>query len=297
GAPLEVDYNQANLTLIRYCLTKGLTLKESLPLAEAMAKNTPENHSTSKDYEGKLKNFRSAFNSASRNSDNYKFECSYILSGIKEGEASKRGCIGTKCIIHKNHNPNYQKQSSENNLEADTNNQKVSDSLDFLRVNALIFDAMINLSSEGKECVKSQILRQSENIVQKYLTLVTPNLSDSSKLLETEVLGYFLQNPEAIIDYSDIFSEGFKCTISKFESISDYLDNLYSLKLPSKETIEEYIEEIRVDGLKIIATEKIYSYPNLILKSDNISDTVSKIIEDSEKLLTHSVSDSNLLPT
>ncbi|PHV60948.1 hypothetical protein, partial [Cyanobacterium aponinum] len=42
---------------------------------------------------------------------------------------------------------------------------------------------------------------------------------------------------------------------------------------------------------------KIYSYPNLILKSDNISDTVSKIIEDSEKLLTHSVSDSNLLPT
>ncbi|PHV60950.1 hypothetical protein, partial [Cyanobacterium aponinum] len=42
GAPLEVDYNQANLTLIRYCLTKKLNLEESLKLAEDIAKNTPE---------------------------------------------------------------------------------------------------------------------------------------------------------------------------------------------------------------------------------------------------------------
>ncbi|WP_330205482.1 DnaB-like helicase C-terminal domain-containing protein [Cyanobacterium sp. DS4] len=298
GAPLEVDYNQANLTLIRYCLTKKLSLEESLPLAEDMAKNTSEAHSTSKDYEGKLKNFRSAFNSCDRNRDNYLFGCSYILSGVKENEAHTRGCIGTKCSIHKNHNPNYQKQSSENNLGADTpNNQNISDSLDFVRVNALIFDAMINLSSEGKECVKSQILRESDKIVQNYLVNKdNQNISDSIRLIESEVIGYFLQNPESIIDYSDIFSEGFKHTISKNQSISDYLDNLYSLKIPSPETIEEYIEEIRVNGLKVIATEKISTFNNQIRESDNISDTLNEINESVEEITRLSISDSKLLP-
>ncbi|MBD2395956.1 hypothetical protein H6G11_17055 [Cyanobacterium aponinum FACHB-4101] len=293
GAPLEVDYNQANLTLVRYCLTSGLNAEESIKLAEDMARNTPENHPTSKDYQGKIKNFRSAFNSCDRNRDKYLFGCSYILSGVKEGEAySKRGCIGTKCIIHKNHNPN----NSDKDNKADTNNQESSDTLDFLRVNALIFESMINLSTEGKECVKSQILRQSENIVQKYYENISPNISDSSKLLESEVIAYLLQNPEAIIDYSDIFPQGFKITISKNQSVSDYLDYLYSLKLPSKETFEEYIEIIRDIGLKIIASDKLSSYSYQITQSDNISDTLNDVNEGIEDLMRLSISDSKLLP-
>lgn len=297
GAPLEVDYNQANLTLIRYCLTKGLTLKESLPLAEAMGKNTSEAHSTSKDYQGKIKNFRSAYNSASRNSDNYKFECSYILSGVKEGEAySKRGCIGVKCLIHKNHNPNYQSQNSQENSQADTNNnQNISDTLDYLCVNALIFEAMVNLSTEGKECVKSQILRQSEKIAKNYLTNISPNITDSAKLAENEVIAYFLQTPEAIIDYLDILPSGFKVTISNNQTISDYIDYCLSLPLPSIETIEEYLEEIRVKGLKIKTIETIHNFSSAVRESDKLSDTLNEINESIEELTRLSISDSKLL--
>ncbi|BAQ64594.1 replicative DNA helicase [Geminocystis sp. NIES-3709] len=329
GEPLGVDYNQVNLTLIRYCLTRGFDLSKALPLAELVAKNTPENHPTSKDYRGKVSNFKSAFNSCKRNSDNYKFQCSYILSGIKEGEAHKRGCIGTKCLVHKNHNPNYQSSNgidnknrtpnnshtpnnyqstySESNSKADTANtpnnsnnstQGISDSLDYVKVSALIFQSLLNLTSEGKEIVKSQILRECERLKKDYLSQVSVNLSDSIRLTESEVIGYLLQNPEAIIDYSDIFPQGFNCTISKFDSIAEYLDNLYSLKLPSQETIEEYLEEIREKGIKKVASKKFKEYQQNLNedKADSSIEILSKSIEDTESLLKQSLSDKNLLP-
>ncbi|WP_330205494.1 DnaB-like helicase C-terminal domain-containing protein [Cyanobacterium sp. DS4] len=285
GAPLEVDYNQANLTLIRYCLTRGLDLTESLKLAEVMAKNTPENHPSSKDYEGKLKNFRSAFNSCDRNRDNYKFECSYVLSGVKEGEAySKRGCVGTKCKIHFNYSEN----------EADTPNNQNNPR--YSLINALIFDAMINLSSEGKECAKSQILRECEKLEQNYLVDEdNRTISDSIRLIESEVIGYFLHNPEAILDYSDIFPNGFIAYNQINQTISDYIDYCLSLKLPSPETIEEYLEEIREKGINLVASENFKTYQDLLKEADNL-EILNKSIEETEKLLNNSFNDKLTLP-
>jgi replicative DNA helicase len=96
GAPEEIEYNSSNLTLVRYCLTKGLNIEQSLPLAELMAKNTSDSHPTSKDYQARVSNFKSAFNSAKPLS--YIFKCSYVLSNIKGKPLSSRGCIGSKCI-------------------------------------------------------------------------------------------------------------------------------------------------------------------------------------------------------
>lgn len=295
GAPLGVDYNQVNLTLIRYCLTRGFNLNEALKLAELMAKNTTENHSTSKDYQGKLKNFKSAWVSCERNSDNYKFECSYILSGIKEGEASKRGCIGTKCLIHKNHKPNYQSSNSEN--RADTPNNVNNENKPKIRlVNALIFDSMVNLSNEGKELVKSQILRVSETLEENYLfDNLSDKISDSIRLIESEVIAYLLQNPEAIIDYSDIFSQGFIATIKKNDSLSEYLDNLYNYQLPSQETIEEYLELIREKGINLVASDNFKNYQESLSKADNL-EVLSKSIDDTENLLNKSLNDKQILP-
>ncbi|MGI0482683.1 DnaB-like helicase C-terminal domain-containing protein [Geminocystis sp. CENA526] len=319
GAPLDVDYNQANLTLIRYCLTRGLDLPQSLPLAQLMAQNTSENHSTSKDYRGKVNNFKSAWVSCDRNSDKYKFECSYILSGIKEGEAHTRGCIGTKCKVHKNHNPNYQSsnskdradtsknsdtpnnsQSSNSKTDNNNSNQGISDSLDYLKVSALIFQSLLNLTSEGKEIIKSQILRECEALEQNYLLgKVSGKLTDSIRLIESEVLGYLLQNPESIIDYSDIFSQGFIATIKKNDSLSEYLDNLYNLKLPSPETIEEYLGEIREVGIREIAQKKYSKYAKKLAedKADTSIEILSKSIDETEKLINRSISETNLLPT
>ncbi len=91
GSPLEIDYNQANLTLTRYCLTKGYSREDAINMAESMARNTSEAHPTSKDYQGKISNFKSAFNSASRHRDDYKFQCSYILANLGDRPLSSRG--------------------------------------------------------------------------------------------------------------------------------------------------------------------------------------------------------------
>jgi replicative DNA helicase len=302
GAPLDIDYNQVNLTLIRYCLTRGYDLPKSLPLAELTAKNTSENHPTSKDYRGKVNNFKSAFISCDRNSDNYLFQCSYILSGVKEGEAlSKRGCIGTKCKVHFNYNPQSSDNNSNKTSKADTakNSTQGSDNQEYLKVSALIFQSLLNLNSEGKEIVKSQILRECEKLKHDYLSQISDTVSDSIRLIENEVLGYLLQNPAAIIDYSDIFPQGFKVTISTKESLSGYLDKLYNLKLPSQETIEEYLELIREKGIKKVASSKFKEYQQNLNedKADTSSiEVLSQIIEDTEALLKHSLSDNNLLP-
>lgn len=298
GAPLEIDYNQANLTLIRYCLTKGLNLNESLKLAELMAKNTSEAHSTSKDYRAKINNFRSAFNSCDRNRENYLFDCTYILSGLKESEASKRGCIGTKCSIHKNHNPNYQSLNSEDNLRADTTTKPKTQNKPQIRlVNALIFQSMVNLSNQGKECVKSQILRQCEKLEQNYLLNEdNQTISDSIRLIESEVIGYFLQNPEAILDYSDIFPNGFIAYNQINQTVSDYVDYCLSLPLPSIETIEEYLTDIREKGIKLSASEKYLEYSEKLKSNEVNSEIISNVIYDSENFLNKSMTDKHILP-
>lgn len=297
GAPLGVDYNQSILSLIRYSLTRGYSLKESLPLAEAMARNTSENHPTSKDYQGKINNFKSAYNSALRNSDNYKFDCSYILSGLNESEASKRGCIGTKCSIHKNHTPNYQSLNSEDNLKADTaNNLKTQNKPQTRLINSLIFQSMVNLSNQGKECVKSQILRECERLEQKYLVNEdNQNISDSIRLIESEVIGYFLQNPEAILDYLDIFPNGFIAYNQINQTISDYFDYCLSLPLPSPETIEEYLTDIREKGINLVASNNFKNYQESLKEADNL-EVLSKSLDDTEKLLKVSFSDKQILP-
>jgi len=292
GAPLDIDYNQVNLTLIRYCLTRGYDLPQSLPLAELIAKNTPENHPTSKDYRGKVNNFKSAFISCERNPIRYLFQCSYILSGIKEGEAlSKRGCIGTKCKVHFNHNSQSPDNNSDKTSRADTPNPPKK-----YLINSLIFEAMVNLSSEGKEVIKSQILRHCEQLKDKYLTDITDNISDSTKLLESEVLSYLIQT-DKISDYMDIFPRGFTAMSDK--NLLEYFDYLVSLPVPSEETIEEYLELIREKGIKKVASSKFKEYQQNLNKdkADTSSiEVLSQSIEDTEALLKHSLSDKNLLP-
>lgn len=329
GAPLEIEYNQANLTLVRYCLTRGFSLEDSLPMAELMAKNTSENHSTGKDYRGKIENFKSVFQSASRNSDDYLFNCSYVLSGYKRGNKGKlsdRGCIGSKCSLFKtqdksginqnvsdiNHN-NYPQNSYNQDYQSKSDNyQNISDTVKYYPLPSLIFEAMVNLTNEDKEICKSNLLLT----IEPKLILdnqVSNQGSESEKLIESEVLSYLIHKPDIITDYLELFPQGFITTTDK--GLSEYIDYLLTLEIPSEDTIEAHIDLIREKGIKEIASNNYSRYiqqlkeadyftkdstinnkSNLISEPLQAIDILTKTIDDTESLLKQSLSDKNLLP-
>jgi replicative DNA helicase len=253
-------------------------------MAELMAKNTSENHSTSKDYQGKINNFKSVFQSASRNSENYLFNCSYVLSGYKRGNKGKlsdRGCIGSKCSLFKT-----QDKSGIN--------QNVSDTFRYYPLSSLIFEAMVNLTNEDKEICKSNLLFT----IEPKLILdnqVSNQGSKSEKLIESEVLAYLIYTPDIITDYLELFSQGFTTTTDK--GLSEYLDYLLTLELPSEATIEAHIDLIREKGIKTIAHQNYRQYQRTIQMADSISsEVIHNTIVESEALLKQSLSDKNLLP-
>ena len=278
GSPLEIDYNQANLTLVRYCIRRGFNREESLNLAESMARNTSEAHPTSKDYQGKISNFKSAFNSASRNRDDYKFQCSYILANLGDRPLSSRGCIGSKCSVCD--------WSSNGNGKSPSTPKK-------LPLNRLIFHAMINLSSQGKECCKSLILFEVEKLIdeENLSDNQGDKASDSIRLIESEALAYLIQSPDNLSDYLEIFPQGFKATT--VQPLSEYFDHLGALNLPSSETIESHLDYIREQGIKAIATRKFSEYSKNLKQAESV-EVLNKSIEDTERLLKLTLNDKQI---
>ena len=276
GAPLEVDYNQVNLTFARYCLSRGYDLSKSTQLASQMAKNTPESHSTSKDYQAKISNFRSAFKSASRKG--YEFSCSYALANLGDKPTSSRGCIGTQC------------------LASDwSSNGKSPEPRTTMPYNRLIFQAMMNLSSEGKECCKSAIMCEVEKLsASETNPSQFSQLSEGESLQEKEAIAYLLQNPDYLNDYSDIPVEGYQVKVS--ERFSDYLDYLFSLSLPSSETIEANFEKLRERGIKALAKINTLRFESALTTDESVGTSLDRLITDSEKLMKQSLNDRQLQP-
>ena len=119
---------------------------------------------------------------------------------------------------------------------------------------------MVNLIGEDKEVCKSNILLLAEAELttissnNKSATL-TDNLSDSIRLIEAEVLAYLLNNSDNLPDNLEFLSDSFTVTIS--DSLSDYLDYLLELELPSEETIEAHLDLLKDRALKRKAEAKL----------------------------------------
>ena len=325
GAPLGVDYNQANLSLIRYCLTRGFNLEESLKLAESMAKNTSEAHSTSKDYRGKVENFKSAFNSASRNSDNYKFECSYILSGYKKGNKGKladRGCIGSKCSLfkisdtkpnqsHNSNNFNNQNSGKSNNSSNFQNSGNYDNSQNFNNIstnkvsgkNGTISDNEDNFSKRGKEAdyyplaqwiFEAMITLANEDreiCKSNLLREIEPKLNEDNKVRGTD------SESEKLIE-----SEVLAYLIQK-GNISDYFDIVpQGFNTSTDKTLLEYLDYLL--SLSLPNKDTIEAHIDLIrekgiksLAMDNFSKHQSSLLSeaDSIDILSKSIEDTESL--
>ena len=231
GAPLDLDYNLSNITLARYVISKGLDDEEGIALATKIATSTSPDHPTSKDYEGKVSNFKSVLKSARGNEDGYQFHCAYVLSNLNGEKPISRGCIGSQCPAYTPTKPDIQPETTSRPL------------------NRLIFNSLIDLSNNEKEVWKSQILAYVEYKLDddKQTPKTTHTLSPSEKLKEEEIIAYLIQNPEEIPELEDIYSSGFQSLTN--QPLEDYLDYLVNLPTPSRETIAEYLLEVHSRGV------------------------------------------------
>ena len=270
GVPRELDYNQGNLTLARYCLDRQLDEPEAIALATAVAKATPENHSTSKDLNGKVTNFKSALKSARRKREDYRWKCSYVLSGIqiKDKKAfSSRGCIGDRCPMWQ-----YGKDKS-------SASSKVEGKL----IHRVIWQAMHHLAAEGLEIRQSNLLKTIEGFeIPEAKKVVTT----ADALIEAEVLAYLLQNPETVAEAIPFEISDLAFRSGRQESPHNALESLLKLDLPNADTFRRQLEHLREIGLRMGVGEIVAEVTEKIAdRGVSVAETLDKAITDQQKLL------------
>lgn len=273
GAPTDQEYNQTNITLARYALSRGLDDDAALALAESMAKATPDTHPTSKDFSGKLANFKSAWNSAKRNPEKYQWGCSYIWGSDELNRAG--ACIGKRCPIHPGDHPGSSTQPQPTGK--------------FL--NRLIWNAIQALSERGAEIRASLILAELENL--KTVDQFTWEATAADEAAEREAIAFILHNPEAGLQEAvqlDIPVAGFISTTGL--NATEYLQALEREKPCNLHTFQHHLERIRDTGLRVVATKSAQqSSKDLSDRTQPVPETLDRLLSESQKLLRRSSSE------
>lgn len=272
GAPLELDYNDVNMTLARYALARNLSESEAVTLAETIAKHTPDNHPTSKDDWGKVHNFKSVYNSAQRKPDDYSWRCSYALAKIKthnQTELTARGCIGEKCPLWPY---THQPFSSKHTLSL-----------------ALVWRSVSTLAAKGIELRISTILLELKNNTEK----VTLNKATEADLaLESEVLAYILQKPEILTEILSLHipDQGFISATSL--TPTEFLNHLNTANLPNPAVFYSYLDLIRDRGLRSL-TQTQLNQTRIDCNNPNqpLPETLTTLTQATNLLLRRTVSD------
>lgn len=281
GAYLDIDYNQVNLTLVRYALASNLTEAEAFNLASEVASNTSEAHPTSKStVEAKLRNFKSAYTSAQRDPDKYIWSCAYVMSGknfLSELDRTERGCIGSNCSKWGNDNKsNYSALRSENKANVEN----------FLSYRSL-WKAIESLSTSGRELRISTIL--------PLLTLETqPQKVDPAiSLQEAEILACCLQKPLLLTQALslDLPAVGFSGGVA-ISDLKVYLEGLYQLSLPNEATFTAHLDSLRERGLReLVKQEARELIKKADLSEENIEKTLDHAIKSQNQLLRRTISE------
>ncbi len=204
-------------------------------LAIAMAKATPDSHPTSKDETAKISNFNSAWKSALRKPENYRWGCSYALAGVDTHDPvalALRGCVGSSCSLWKA----FKKSDRKKQM-----------------LNQKIWQAITALADRGAEVRPSTIQAELELIDAP--TEYDWKATDADELAERELLAYILQYPETGLVEAmlvDISAAGF-ISVSTLDS-KPYLEALLKEKPCSPATFSAHLNRVRDTGLRVMAT-------------------------------------------
>ncbi len=267
GADVDTEYNKQNLSLARYCITVGIEKYQAIAYAEIMAEKSVK-HPSSKNYNAKIKNFESAYDSAKGN--NYQWDCAYILSGCNthdKQELTSKGCIGEKC-------PQWLWKHQPFNNDNDKGKKLAQ----------IVFKAIGDLYAEGIEIRQSTLLHILENLpADEFIDGVGSKLSD--ELIEEEVLATLVNQPELLpeIIAQDIPIEGF--TSISVEDITGYVQRIYNLApLTQKSTLMVHLDYIQEKGLDNLARQKIA----LFNEKKPVIDRLANLALDTTNLLAKS---------
>ncbi len=270
GVPLELDYNQGNLTLARYCLDKQFEETEAISLAKNVAHATPENHPTSKDFNGKVTNFKSVLKSARRKREDYRWDCSYVLSGIQIKDRvalARRGCIGAKCPMWP-----YGKDLSS-----------ASPKPEGKLINRVIWQAIYYLTAEGLEIRQSNLLKRIEGLE---IPEAAEAVTAADALIEAEVLAYILQNPETAAEAISFEISDLAFRSGGQESPQTALESLLTVDTSNADTFRRHLEHLREIGLRTRVREiaakviKKVGDPGV-----SVAETLNNAITDQQQLL------------
>ena len=284
GVPLELDYNQGNLTLARYCLDRQLEEPEAISIAESIAAATIESHPTSKDFNGKVSNFKSALKSARRKRQDYPWDCSYVLSGIqiKDKKAlANRGCIGEKCPMW----PYSQDKSIDKaggfppsgGIEGGW--QEAEGKL----INRAIWQVIHYNASEGIEIRQSTLLQAMDGLeIPEAVEIVTA----TDVLIEAEVLAYILQHPETAPEALAIEIPALAFRSAYQESPQIALESLLTADIPNHDTFRRHLEHLREIGLRLQARDTAAATIHKVRDPAlPLAETLDLAITDQQKLL------------
>ncbi len=270
GIPLELDYNQGNLTLVRYCLDRQLDENEAIALAKSAAAATTESHPTSKDFNGKVSNFKSAFKSAKRKREDYRWDCSYVLSGIQIKDKKAlfcRGCIGEKCPMWQ-----YGK-------DLPTASPKPEGKL----IHRAIWQAIYYLASEGLEIRLSTLLQAIEGLE---IPEANEAVTAADALIEAEVLAYILQHPETAAEVIAIEIPAVAFRSACQESPQTALESLLRVDPLHPDTFSRHLEHLREIGLRTQARETAAETIDKVKdRASPLAETLDKAITAHQKLL------------
>lgn len=91
GSPHSLEYNKANMSVARYCLSRQLSQSQGLSIANSMASHSTTHPTSKASLQEKLRNYKSVYGSMVNNPPEQGWQCSYIWSN-KELRKSCLSC-------------------------------------------------------------------------------------------------------------------------------------------------------------------------------------------------------------
>ena len=261
GVPLELNYNQANLTLARYAIERGLDASEAVAIAATMARATPDNHPTGKNELAKVRNFKSSYRTAA--SKGYRWHCSYALSKISVRDPAalqRRGCTGIACPAWP-----YGPMTFQPTAFQSERSQRL--------IAKATWIAAVSLLKEGLAIVRSSLLPRLEQALCDLGAEIVPT-TNKDRVRETEVLAQVVREPDRLLEAlaAGLTEEGFASASPETPEV--FLDRLWEYPIGDRAAFLDCVAVLQKRSLRIRAQRLLEDTQQAIADADREPDQV-----------------------
>ena len=235
GVPSSMEYNKANMTIARYCISRKLSFTDSLALAGSIANLSKHHESSKKTVQEKLKNFRSVHGSMVKNPVQARWQCSYIWSNLE----LRKQCL--TCPISAKAAEIGQHQHLEiNQADELAEEEVIRYILEFPDALNEAFDMFVMA-----DCFLTTVVKDNCAIPVAELTVLAMEACREEELRISTILSNV---EEQFIDV-----------------VAEYLQKVMDLKPCNKDTFWKHLKRIQDNGNRIAAIAMVYESASLFL--------------------------------